>query len=258
MNGGKASDELVKPNVYLACNDEYLMGARLDSDLLLSSKYHRAGLTKNKKRKVVLDTKAPDYDDIFLDKGTPYAPDDVLEASKPSTLKTPVLSRDEVPSLPSSDIVEAIHYHMSHTDCPRGSCDETALLALGMLVEKWADDLVDENVSACFTVPEESMEGVLLPADRDPQENIGYDSSELEDSESDIISIDLEHSSGESDSSEHSDSDSGSLTTNISVSRESDNQAESESDDQAQSDSDKQSDKQAQSGSDKQPESESE
>lgn len=191
MNSQNHSKPLWRTTLYESCNDEYLIGARLDTDVLLASESHRSGLLKNKRRKVVLDPEASDYEDVFLDKGIPYAPDDILEATKPSSLKIPIPSRGDFKQLPQSDIIEAIHYHSSQTNLSTGSCDETALLALGMLVEQWADDLVDENLPACLVRPQIDLTNSFLPPTA-PRRDIDYpNQSDYDDSDSDILSIDL-------------------------------------------------------------------
>lgn len=191
----KLSKLLWRANIYNACNDEYVRNVKLDPDALLRSKYHKVSMNKVKQRKVLLDTRAPDFEDVFIEKGAPMGPDDILEALKPLALKIPVPSRDEVPNLPLSDLLKALHYYSSFTGLREHSCDETALLSLGMLVEQWADELVTEEYAKMFADVDQPEEQNLPEENENLEIEPHIDRSDSE--ESDLISLDLEYSDNE-------------------------------------------------------------
>ncbi|PVH16343.1 uncharacterized protein CXQ87_004218 [Candidozyma duobushaemuli] len=184
-------------NVYDASNDGYVRDVELNMDSLLRSKHHMSSFTKNKQRKVLLDPQAPDYEDVFIEKGNPMGPDDILEAIKPSALRIPVPQREEIPVLPSSDLLKALHYYSSHSGLQEHSCDETALLSLGMLVEQWADELVTDDYAKMFAEESQDLKGKLLPNDKEKIKQPRQYVSESE--ESDVISLDMNFSDVDSD-----------------------------------------------------------
>lgn len=187
-------------NVFDACNDKYVKDAQIDTDAVLRSKHHEASFTKNKQRKIIVDTEASDYEDIFIDKGTPIGPDDILEAVKPLALKIPTPRREEIKNLPLSDLLRALHYYSSYSGLQEHSCDETALLSLGMLVEQWADELVTDDFAKMFAEPEMNMDGEMLPRDEQHElDALGNYTQDVESEESDIISLDLEPSDEDHD-----------------------------------------------------------
>lgn len=184
-------------NVYDASNDGYVRDVELNMDSLLRLEHHTLSFTKNKQRKVLLDPQAPDYEDVFKEKGNPMGPDDILEAIKPLALRIPVPQRDEIPVLPLSDLLKALHYYSSHSGLQEHSCDETALLSLGMLVEQWADELVTEEYAKMFAEESQDLKGKLLPNEKEKIKQPRQYVSESEDS--DVISLDMNFSDVDSD-----------------------------------------------------------
>lgn len=184
-------------NVYDASNDGYVRDVELNMDSLLRLKHHTLSFTKNKQRKVLLDPQAPDYEDVFIEKGNPMGPDDILEATKPLALRIPVPQREEIPVLPLSDLLKALHYYSSHSGLQEHSCDETALLSLGMLVEQWADELVTDDYAKMFAEETQDMKGKLLPNEKEKIKQPRQYVSESE--ESDVISLDMNFSDVDSD-----------------------------------------------------------
>ncbi|OBA19429.1 hypothetical protein METBIDRAFT_46023, partial [Metschnikowia bicuspidata var. bicuspidata NRRL YB-4993] len=129
-------------NVYDATSDLYVTDIQLDEKLVNQSPHHEIKL-KRKNPKVVLDPLAPDYRTLFLDKGTVIAPDEILHETRPLALNIPLKLREDFPdpkALPDSDLLRAIHYYASSSRVPSHSMDETALLALGLLLEQWAEE----------------------------------------------------------------------------------------------------------------------
>lgn len=184
-------------NVYDASNDGYVRDVELNMDSLLRLKHHTLSFTKNKQRKVLLDPQASDYEDVFIEKGNPMGPDDILEATKPLALRIPVPQREEIPVLPLSDLLKALHYYSSHSGLQEQSCDETALLSLGMLVEQWADELVTDDYAKMFAEETQDLKGKLLPNEREKIKQPRQYVSESE--ESDVISLDMNFSDVDSD-----------------------------------------------------------
>lgn len=184
-------------NVYDASNDGYVRDVKLNMDSLLRLKHHTLSFTKNKQRKVLLDPQAPDYEDVFIEKGNPMGPDDILEATKPLALRIPVPQREEIPDLPLSDLLKALHYYSSHSGLQEHSCDETALLSLGMLVEQWADELVTDDYAKMFAEETQDLKGKLLPNEKEKIKQPRQYVSESE--ESDVISLDMNFSDVDSD-----------------------------------------------------------
>lgn len=184
-------------NVYDASNDGYVRDVELNMDSLLRLEHHTLSFTKNKQRKVLLDPQAPDYEDVFKEKGNPMGPDDILEAIKPLALRIPVPQRDEIPVLPLSDLLKALHYYSSHSGLQEHSCDETALLSLGMLVEQWADELVTDEYAKMFAEESQDLKGKLLPNEKEKIKQPRQYVSESEDS--DVISLDMNFSDVDSD-----------------------------------------------------------
>lgn len=137
-------------NVYNVCDDVYVDDTILDLQKLVDLPYHmlRMGqrLSNSTYSSAYLDRTAPDYADLFIKKGNPMAADEILNSQRPLALEIPIKQRSEfgrVP-LPDSDLLRAIHYMAKHLDVPRLTFDETALLALGLLAESWADELISK------------------------------------------------------------------------------------------------------------------
>ncbi|RKP30615.1 hypothetical protein METBISCDRAFT_30793 [Metschnikowia bicuspidata] len=183
---------LLYTNVFQATEDAYVMDSVLDDSILFNSPYHELHKRINGKT-VILDPLAPDYKDLLLEKGTILAPNEILEAIKPLALKIPLKPRAdfEPDDVPSSELLRAIHYYSNFCKLVPHSLDETALLALGMAAELWADELIGGN-PLVFLLNDDTQPPFDFPPD-------SLDSSELEleiprgseVSDSDIMSLDL-------------------------------------------------------------------
>lgn len=153
LNAGRKDFQYA--TVYQASNDEYTQNRALSIQNLHQSPNHT--ITKNEKDQydVELDKNADDYDDMFLHKGTIVSPDEILEYSRKTSMLVPVKHRNEFGrgTLPSPDLTRVLHYYASKKVSgtskkkQRGlrAFDETALLALGLLVDQLVDDLVDQE-----------------------------------------------------------------------------------------------------------------
>lgn len=193
--------EFAKSNVFDACSDALLADSVLDELALLKSRYHCFNV-KDGVKSVILDKSAPDYEQMFIEKGQPLAADEMLENFKPLVLKIPLRSRSEFRSdqLPLSELLMAIQYYASHTSMRKYSMNETALLTLGMLVEQWANEMVDDDVARMFLeLDDEGGNGDDLMSEKyapisDAENERVMDHWKEEETDSDIMSVDLEES----------------------------------------------------------------
>lgn len=168
-------------NVYDTTEDKHLFGARIAADAVNST--HRV----KRRRPAAVDRTAPDYHRVILDRGVLYAPDELVENSKPLPLKVPFCSREEV-ALPPLELLRALRYYAAQQGLPRGLLDESALLAFGMAVELWADEMVDgaalmfveQQRAAQFAPPALELEGDAAVPDVDS------------DSDSDVVLVEVE------------------------------------------------------------------
>ncbi|SGZ55592.1 CIC11C00000005075 [Sungouiella intermedia] len=189
-------------NVFDACEDACLVDSVLDEAAILRSQHHSYSL-KDGVKNVILDKSAPDYEQMFLEKGQPLAADEVLESLKPLVLKIPLKARSEFRSgqLPLSELLMAIQYYASHTEMRNYSMDESALITLGLLAEQWADEIVDDNTASMFLELDNgedlSGDSLLLrkfgPISDSENETIMANWAK-EESDSDVMSIDFEES----------------------------------------------------------------
>lgn len=168
-------------NVYDTTEDKHLFGARIAADAVNST--HRV----KRRRPAAVDRTAPDYHRVILDRGVLYAPDELVENSKPLPLKVPFCSREEV-ALPPLELLRALRYYAAQQGLPRGLLDESALLAFGMAVELWADEMVDgaalmfveQQRAAQFAPPALELDGDAAVPDVDS------------DSDSDVVLVEVE------------------------------------------------------------------
>lgn len=189
-------------NVYQAVEGKYSMKRDLDRNAIKQSPNHSLKIIDDKIF-VELNKDAPDYEDMFITKNVHILPpDEVLEFRKNSCIKIPIVDRDELPELPDSDLLKALHYYTSKKLTSGGpenkrycrTMDETALLAFGMIIEDCIDELIDENSAQMFLEPEDmsvSKTNELMrlldsdPDDDDEQQSDGDNSSNNETNESD-------------------------------------------------------------------------
>lgn len=223
--GSKREERFKHLNVFQACDDSYVVDALLNEEAILRSPYHKITEEGNR-TKIFLDKSAPDYDDLFGHKGNAVAPDDILEVLKPLTLKIPIKYREEFgpDQLPLAELLSALQYYASHLELPKNSMDETALLALGILAESWADEMVSESVALMFMeLAEEntpaSAEDMYGPSsDSDLLDSLDGDVVCGSDDDSDIMSLEMEESDTEDEESESNKSDVASVSSSSSFS----------------------------------------
>ncbi|GEQ68245.1 hypothetical protein JCM33374_g1912 [Metschnikowia sp. JCM 33374] len=253
-------------NIYDATSEACVADMVVDDGLLKGSRYHEM---HPRKRRVVLDPLAPDYKDIFIDKGTVLAPDEILHSTRPSALKIPLRLRDEFDhpnALPDSDLLRAINYYASVSKLPTQSMDETSLLALGLLVEQWAEDEISKVDPSLFMEVDESVDlsKYIPPLSEDdgPSGDTSEDSaSDTEDSEvtrwsgeeSDLMSIDMSDSDTASEIEDARNRSARTLSVNkpangIHSGGESSTDSSDSSDDEGSSSSDESSDGSSTSG----------
>lgn len=180
---------LIRSNVFQATEDSYVSGAILDDEVLYNSPHHKLVKRSNGKY-VILDPLAPDFKEIVLDRGEAQAPDEILEAIKPLSLKIPVPGRDDLgpEDLPSSNLLRAIHLYSNQIKMVCNSLDESALLALGMAAELWADELIGNGDPLMFLLA--GMEPKLSdfpPEALDYEEIIDEFEDEISSSEDEVI-----------------------------------------------------------------------
>ncbi|ODV79989.1 uncharacterized protein CANTADRAFT_49371 [Suhomyces tanzawaensis NRRL Y-17324] len=184
--------------VYQACDSQYTKGRAYYRDRLLKSPHHQV-LESNKQILLVIDRDADDLDRMIYRRGNVVPADEMLDSIKPSSIKIPVKFRDEFPeghNLPPSELLKVLHHYAAKkfSDEPLMArrFDETALLAMGMLVEQWVDEVVDEKAVKLYLAFDETkvMKEATGQTDLDDQagetdENIEQEdvSSENEDSE---------------------------------------------------------------------------
>ncbi|EGW34237.1 uncharacterized protein SPAPADRAFT_134238 [Spathaspora passalidarum NRRL Y-27907] len=155
-------------DVYNACNGEYYKGRAVNREFLKTSTTHKL-ITGEKGLKLVIDKDADDVDMVYTSRGTAIPPDELLDMMKPDDLKIPIKHREDFKSggLPDSELLKSIHYFVSRrlTKNEKSAkkyarrMDETALMAMGILVESWVDRLLDKDTCRLFLAdPEEEEE----------------------------------------------------------------------------------------------------
>lgn len=151
-----AAPTRISGNVYHAVDGRYTKFISLDREKILDSRNHEI-LIDDGKISVLLDKDAPDYEDMFRSKGTKLPADEILDLAKPGALRLPMKTREDFRSdelgLPDSELLKVLHYFTSKKLLKSPlvkKFDEGALLALGLLVEQWVDELVDESTMKLF------------------------------------------------------------------------------------------------------------
>lgn len=118
---------------------------------------------------LVIDEEDESSNDLFRNRGRAIPPDEVLGSINTTGVKIPIKTREQLPEqIPSGELLEVLHYYASKKvsesqlsrRCER-SLDETALLAFGMLVDEWADELTDKTTALMFAEGAESSDEQL-------------------------------------------------------------------------------------------------
>lgn len=181
MNISEKGEKLIhSTNVYNSCNGDYRRGQRINREYIAASKDHE--LIKTKRGvKVVIDKNANDLDQVFISEGRVIPPDEILDSMKPDSLKIPMKLRGDFKGdssmLPDSDLLKAIHYFVSKKYDKvldrKGqrrmiqSLDETALMAMGLLLESWCDEIITNEVAKMFTKKYPKEDPPLIQSDDD-------------------------------------------------------------------------------------------
>lgn len=135
-------------NVYQSVADEIRRGARMK---------RTNGLRNLKTEELTLHDGTSEHK--LLTKGTAIPPDELLSSLSDKPIDAPIKNREDFsfhPNLPSSDLVSALHYYISHRiqnhrylqkDASLKHLidkrfDETALLAMGIVVEEMVGDML--------------------------------------------------------------------------------------------------------------------
>ena len=139
---------------------------------------------------LVIDEDNKSTDDLFRNRGKPIPPDEVLGSINTTGVKIPIKTREQLPEqLPSGELLEVLHYYTSKKvsesqrsrRCER-SLDETALLAFGMLIEEWADELTDKTTALMFAEGVENFDEELDHGSSANSENENRSEMEIESS----------------------------------------------------------------------------
>lgn len=139
----------MKYTVYEVADGRYISGQIIDRDIL---KNHIEGVTI-KGKQVEIDTKKfkGNIDDFIKQKGRVIQPDEVTANLLSTIYRVPYKSSSELEiPLPDSELLKVLHYYASNRLALENwqleqSLDETALLAVGMVIEKWADEIVSRG-----------------------------------------------------------------------------------------------------------------
>jgi RNA polymerase I-specific transcription initiation factor RRN10 len=158
-------------NVFESCSGEVKRGVHLNRDRAheLFPGY------KGDKRGLFARILASDDPELYHNRGHAVPPDEILQHLNPSAVRIPLRAREDFVEcpLPLLELLKVLHYYASHqveaeasaAQSPQlrawlaRSMDETALLALGVLVEEMAERLVEEGGVNIFLEPD-ADEGV--------------------------------------------------------------------------------------------------
>lgn len=203
-------------NVYQACNDEFFIN-RLIKDAFFTTK-HKGIEMRDDKIVVDLDEFDGDIKDMFDGSGVPYPADEIIGSSAKLQVQLPYKDRSEFqnPQLPDSELLKVLHYYASNRLETQNlnikeSLDDTALLGLGFLAGKWANDMITKQTAAMFIEKyndELSDNDEYEDEDEDEdRENIDSDNEASDDEASDNEASDNEGRqvpTSDVDSSDHS------------------------------------------------------
>lgn len=189
------------PNVYQTCNDEFVSGKLIKDEFFTKS--HKGVKVQDDKITVDLDEFEGKIHDMYDHMGTIYSADEVLATSARLLVQLPYKDRAEFgePKLPDSELLKVLHYYTSHRTENQNlhikeRLDDTALLSLGILMEKWADDMITKDTASMF------IENYENYSEEDNEDEIDDHSNNDSEQEQDDIHSDLD--SEHSDQSNHS------------------------------------------------------
>lgn len=183
MNATKGDS--ITATIYQACNDEFRKGVVIDQSRLKNSS-HSVSI-KDNQLDLVIDKDASDVDEIFKNHGIAIPPDEILQSLNSTEVKIPIKHREEFPSdinLPDPELLNVLHYYTSKKIAKSDSykkversLDETSLLAFGMMVESWVDDLIDESTAQMFLEQDDMTYDIIEDEEGVSLESLGSDSS---------------------------------------------------------------------------------
>ncbi|KAG5420404.1 hypothetical protein I9W82_002285 [Candida metapsilosis] len=160
--------QLNESNVYEASNGDYHESRLVNRRYIVQNDTPHKLIPKRKGLKLVIDKDANDLDKVFRSKGRTIPPDEILDMMKPGKLKIPFADPESKGEklLPSSELIKCIHYFVArkytkdfkdaskYLEC----MDETALLAMGMMIESWVDEIVTEDTCKMFLQRDDNMD----------------------------------------------------------------------------------------------------
>lgn len=144
-------------NVYAACNEELRRGMTFNNVRYQNGKLPGVTLHDSGEVSVDLSEFDGDVNDVLHQSGRIISADELLAVLANTILKIPIKNRDEFTELklPDSDLLKVLHYygsqrlHQQNWRLER-KFDETALLQLGLLVERWIDDAINDKSATMF------------------------------------------------------------------------------------------------------------
>ena len=198
MNATKGDS--ITATIYQACNDEFRKGVVIDQSKLKNSS-HSVSI-KDNQLDLVIDKDASDIDEIFKNHGTAIPADEILQSLNTTRVKIPIKYREEFPSdinLPDPELLNVLHYYTSKKIAKSDSykkversLDETSLLAFGMMVESWADELIDESAAQMFLEQDDMVYDVIGDGEDSSLESLESGSSSSSTDSSIDTDIDLD------------------------------------------------------------------
>ncbi|CAN3373306.1 hypothetical protein DIURU_001314 [Diutina rugosa] len=150
-------------DVYNAARGHFATKYDIDVDKAVKSPYHNVE-EDEKTVRFILNAEAPDFHETFNIKPEwKLSPDEVLAREWKPELQIPVMSREELAEqgtpLPPSELLEVLHEYIGKQDLLKErQMDESALLALGSLVEYFIANEIDDKFIESFRQPPELEE----------------------------------------------------------------------------------------------------
>lgn len=145
-------------DVYNAAKGHFAIRHDIDVDKALRSPYHNVE-EDDKAVRFTLNAEAPDFHETFrIDPEWKLSPDEVVAREWTPELQIPVMSREELAEqgtpLPPLELLEVLHEYIGKQDLlKQRQMDELALLALGLLVEYFVANEIDDKFLESFRQP---------------------------------------------------------------------------------------------------------
>lgn len=172
-------------SLYNVCHGQRRRRHRFDKNKMRP--YIDKGVKLSSNR-IEIDPDKVSIDDIQRGTGGIVPPDEVLQNYREAVVKIPIKPRESFPKnnqLPESDLLKVLHYYTSRRLQVQNlglenHLDETALLAFGVLVNNWADDIVADQTEDMY-----NEKDVMSDSDTSNEKNgetVSYDSEDDSDS----------------------------------------------------------------------------